>query len=300
MSNKIYDTDFSKFLPNVLKKDESMMAIAKVVTEKLLEISNSIDKVLIYANIDKLPDEILDMLAYDMHVDWYDETYPVEAKREVIKSSVTVHKKMGTKYAVEKALRAVHPASCIEEWFEYGGKPYCFRIICDTTESKVQANYEEIVNTVNIYKRLSAHLDSVTYQTHATTLITTETEWYIYRTPLTGKTITGTKPQRNIKGKEIKAKYTVKTSRANYKYKSRQAGTYPQRNLIFKNQNEKVQVKAETKKTKFKTPMTGKTTTGTEPERNRVGKEREKEMAAKTSVENYSYNTKMCGSNKKL
>lgn len=338
MSNKIYDTDFSKFLPNVLKKDESMMAIAKVVTEKLLEISNSIDKVLIYANIDKLPGEILDILAYDMHVDWYDETYPVEAKREVIKSSVIVHKKMGTKYAVEKALRAVHPASCIEEWFEYGGNPYCFRIICDTTESKVQANYEEIVNTVNIYKRLSAHLDSVTYQAHATMLITTETGWYIYRTPLTGKTITGTKPQRNIKGKEIKAKYTVKTSRANYKYKSRQAGTYPQRNiifknaeettritieknkvkykvpgtgrtktgthpqrnLIFKNQNEKIQVKAEMKKTKFKTPMTGKTTTGTEPERNRVGREREKEMAAKTSVENYSYNTKMCGSNKKL
>lgn len=44
MSNKIYDTDFSKFLPNVLKKDESMMAIAKVVTEKLLEISNSMIK----------------------------------------------------------------------------------------------------------------------------------------------------------------------------------------------------------------------------------------------------------------
>ena len=181
MSNKIYDTDFSKIFPNVLQKDESMMAIAEVATEKLLEISNSIDKVLIYANIDKLPGEILDILAYDMHVDWYDETYPVEAKREVIKSSVTVHKKMGTKYAVEKALRAVHPASCIEEWFEYGGNPYCFRIICDTTESKVQANYEEIVNTVNIYKRLSAHLDSVTYQAHATMLITTETGWYIYR-----------------------------------------------------------------------------------------------------------------------
>lgn len=300
MSNKIYDTDFSKFLPNVLQKDESMMAIAKAVTEKLLETSNSINKVLIYANIDKLPDEILDILAYDMHVDWYDETYPIEVKREVIKSSVTVHKKMGTKYAVEKALRAVHTASCIEEWFEYGGNPYCFRIICDTTESKVQASYEEILNTVNIYKRLTAHLDSVTYQAHATMLITTETGWYIYRTPLTGKTITGTKPQRNIKGKEIKAKYTVKTSRANYKYKSRQAGAYPQRNIIFKNQNEKIQVKAEMKKTKFKTPMTGKTTTGTEPERNRVGREREKEMAAKTSVENYSYNTKMCGSNKKL
>ena len=31
-NNKIYDTDFSKFFPNVLQKDESMMAIAKVAT----------------------------------------------------------------------------------------------------------------------------------------------------------------------------------------------------------------------------------------------------------------------------
>lgn len=225
MSNKIYDTDFSKIFPNVLQKDESMMAIAKVATEKLLEISNSIDKVLIYANIDKLPGEILDILAYDMHVDWYDETYPVEAKREVIKSSVTVHKKMGTKYAVEKALRAVHPASCIEEWFEYGGNPYCFRIICDTTESKVQANYEEIVNTVNIYKRLSAHLDSVTYQAHATMLITTETGWYIYRTPLTGKTITGTKPERNRVGREREKEMAAKTSVENYSYNTKMCGS---------------------------------------------------------------------------
>ena len=132
---------------------------------------------------------------------------------------------MGTKYAVEKALRAVHPASCIEEWFEYGGNPYCFRIICDTTESKVQANYEEIVNTVNIYKRLSAHLDSVTYQTHATTLITTETGWYIYRTPLTGKTITGTEPERNRVGKEREKEMAAKTSVENYSYNTKMCGS---------------------------------------------------------------------------
>lgn len=338
MPNKINDTDFSKFLPNVLQNDESILAIAKATTSKLLDVSNLLENVLIYTNIDNLPEGIVDILAYDMHVDWYDETYPLDVKREIVKSSVIVHKKMGTKYAVEKALRAVHPDSSIEEWFEYSGNPFYFRIICDTTKSKIEASYEDIVNTVKMYKRLSAHLESVTYQSHATILITTETDWYIYKTPLTGKTKAGTYPERNVKGRGIQGKYAINTNSKNYKYISRQAGTYPQRNiifknaegktrikternnvkykvkatgrtktgtrpqrnLIFKNREEKTRVKTRVQKAKFETPLTGKTAAGTKPGRNETGRDREKEMAAKTSAEKYGYNTKMCGSNKKL
>lgn len=300
MPNKINDTDFSKILPNVLQNDESILAIAKATTSKLLDISNLLENVQIYTNIDNLPEGIVDILAYDMHVDWYDETYPLDVKREVVKSSVIVHKKMGTKYAVEKALRAVHPDSSIEEWFEYNGNPFCFRIICDTTKSKIEASYEDIVNTVKMYKRLSAHPESVTYQSHATILITTETNWYIYKTPLTGKIKAGTYPQRNVKGRDIQGKYAINTNGKNYKYISRQAGTYPQRNINFKNREEKTRVQTELQKTKFETPLTGKTAAGTKPGRNEIGRDREKEMAAKTSAEKYGYNTKMCGSNKKL
>lgn len=42
----------------------------------------------------------------DLHVDWYDYNYPLEAKRDLVKNSVKVHKKMGTKYAIETALAA--------------------------------------------------------------------------------------------------------------------------------------------------------------------------------------------------
>lgn len=225
MPNKINDTDFSKFLPNVLQNDESILAIAKATTSKLLDISNLLENVLIYTNIDNLPEGIVDILAYDMHVDWYDETYPLDVKREVVKSSVIVHKKMGTKYAVEKALRAVHPDSSIEEWFEYNGNPFCFRIICDTTKSKIEASYEDIVNTVKMYKRLSAHPESVTYQSHATILITTETNWYIYKTPLTGKTAAGTKPGRNEIGRDREKEMAAKTSAEKYGYNTKMCGS---------------------------------------------------------------------------
>ena len=43
----------------------------------------------------KLSEELIDILAYDMHVDWYDYSYPVDMKREIVKNSVKVHKKNG-------------------------------------------------------------------------------------------------------------------------------------------------------------------------------------------------------------
>lgn len=126
--NKIKDADFMTKFPPALKKDESMFALGKLMAEELHITAWETGKNIIYANIGELPEKWLDVLAYDLHVDWYDYDYPVEVKRNIIKSSVQVHRKMGTKYAVENALKALYPESGVEEWFEYGGRPYTFRI----------------------------------------------------------------------------------------------------------------------------------------------------------------------------
>lgn len=161
MSETIYDSDFTKYLPRPLTHDPKMIAMAKAAADELLTVSGLVKYVLIYSRIDELPEELVDVLAYDFHVDWYNFTYPIEVKRDLLKSSVRVHKKMGTKYAVEKALSALHPESKVEEWFLYGGEPGHFRIICNVTNSRITASYSDIVREVNLYKRLSAHMDEV-------------------------------------------------------------------------------------------------------------------------------------------
>ena len=40
---------------------------------------------------------------------------------------------MGTRAAVELAIRAVFSTATVSEWFEYGGKPYYFRLSVDDT-----------------------------------------------------------------------------------------------------------------------------------------------------------------------
>ena len=160
--NKIQDADFMVQFPPALKKDKSMLALGRIIAEELHITAHETRKNIIYANIEELSETWLDVLAYDLHVDWYDYDYPIEIKRAVIKDSIRIHQKLGTKYAVETALRNVYKGASISEWFEYGGRPYYFKINIDTGGSSFSENaYADILNKVQFYKNLRSHCDGL-------------------------------------------------------------------------------------------------------------------------------------------
>ena len=271
MSETIFDCDFTKYLPQPLTHDPKMVALAKAATKELLEVSGAVEDVLIYSRIDELPEELVDVLAYDMHVDWYDYSYPLAAKRDLLKSSVRVHKKMGTKYAIEKALSALYPESEVEEWFEYGGEPGHFHIVCDVTNSRITASWADIVRAVKIYKRLSAHMDELTYQAHIHCEIQTHTDYFLYHVPLTGRLLAGTYPQRNRRGVPYGSSIVVGTEAAGFIFINPAAGTVPYRSTTF--QGRATQIDAETALNVFRyrnTPA-GRIRAGEAPQRSHRG-----------------------------
>lgn len=110
MNNEdFYSADFTNSLPPALKNDPDMMALAQTISAQLQTTAAEIRKNIIYARIDELDEATLDVLAYDLHVDWYDYSYPIEVKRRTIRDSIQVHRRLGTKYAVEKALGLCTP-----------------------------------------------------------------------------------------------------------------------------------------------------------------------------------------------
>ena len=115
-------------VPPALTHDPAMMARAAADAEAMAARLAEIDRVRIISNIDGLNETVLDILARDFKVDWYDPNYSLEEKRRTVKSSWRVHKTLGTKAAVETAIRAIYPLTTVEEWFEYGGEPYWFKI----------------------------------------------------------------------------------------------------------------------------------------------------------------------------
>lgn len=150
--------------PSALRNDKSMYALASSIANILATRPSEIDTLRIYANIDALPEEMLDILAYDFKVDWWDYDYSLEEKRQTLKDSWKVHRMLGTKAAVETAISAIYPDVTVEEWFEYGGNPYTFRLIIDVTDLSIDyTRHRRVLELVNYYKNLRSHLDIVKY-----------------------------------------------------------------------------------------------------------------------------------------
>lgn len=165
MINEIYSFDFLRTLPLPLQGDERLVALSQIVSNKMHEILATTEENIIYAHIDKLNEDILDILAYDLNVKWYDYEYPLAAKRSILKDAFNVHRYMGTKFAVETALGNVYPGSRVEEWFEYGGDPYMFKVIIGaTTEGVSEDRQAAVLERARFYKNLRSHLEAINYR----------------------------------------------------------------------------------------------------------------------------------------
>lgn len=151
-------------LPVALQKDPSVVALAEAIAELLARRPEEIDRLRIYPAIDRLDERLLDILAYDFKVDWWDADYSLEEKRRTLKDSWRVHKLLGTKAAVETAISAIYPITTVEEWFDYGGEPYHFRLRINTTDDSIHSEKQRrVLEQVNYYKNIRSHMDGVNY-----------------------------------------------------------------------------------------------------------------------------------------
>ena len=151
-------------LPPALQKDPSAVALAEAMADLLARRRSEIEQLRIYPVIDRLDEQLLDILAYDFKVDWWDADYSLEEKRRTLADSWRVHKMLGTKAAVERAISAIYPHTQVLEWFEYGGEPYHFRLDINITNDHIDSEKQRrVLERLNYYKSLRSHNDGVTY-----------------------------------------------------------------------------------------------------------------------------------------
>lgn len=112
------------------------------------------------ANIDGLSEDVLDLMAAELRTQYYDQTLDVEKKRELVKNTLRWHAHTGTATSMEQMASVVFGEDAgVEEWYTYGGDPYCFRISLDGPIQPPES-YERLFGSVlSSVKNVRSHYD---------------------------------------------------------------------------------------------------------------------------------------------
>ena len=166
--------NFLREFPFVLSEQRKIFALAQAIALELRRHYEAISEANIYSRIDDLPEAILNTLAFDLKIDWWNGDYSVEQKRQTLKNAWQIYRTMGTKAAVETALSAVYPDAKVQEWFEYGGEPYHFRISFDRANEDIgSVHYQRVMRLITFYKNLRSHFDGIFFRIPLTTNVAT-------------------------------------------------------------------------------------------------------------------------------
>jgi len=137
----IYNISLLDILPYSLQQDQDIVAMAKALTPEFQQLSRETKLCIILDNINNLSSDLVDHLAWELHVDFYDPSLPLEVRRLLVKNSIPWHRRKGTPAAVEELISTVFGEGHVEEWYEYGGDPYYFKVITNnrsvTTEQAI-------------------------------------------------------------------------------------------------------------------------------------------------------------------
>ena len=152
-------------LPRVLARQEWVIALSEALGLALGKTLDYTDESQIYTRLDTAPETVLDVLAVDWKIDWYDTELTVEQKRRIVKTALTVRRLMGTAAAVKLQVHAIYPEATVTEWFQYDGKPGCFRVSLPLPKEGITAaEYRRLKTGILTTKNERSHLDVIDIQ----------------------------------------------------------------------------------------------------------------------------------------
>lgn len=149
-------------VPPNLRSDAQVQAAAAALDEELRAATGAIRECLHLPRLDELPETVIDLLAIQWHVDFYESSLPIAQKRELVRKSIAWHRRKGTPDVVREVVATVFADGGILEWFEYNGDPYKFMV---TTSERApdSATYEKLIRLINAVKNTRSWLDKIRF-----------------------------------------------------------------------------------------------------------------------------------------
>lgn len=130
--------------PPSITGDQKVQHLITAIDPELWNVSRDIREAFIISRINELPEEVLDLLAWQWHVDFYDIAHTLEAKRAMVLKSISWHRKKGTRGAILEALDMLGVEAKFTSWQDLqdeGAQPYTFVI-----DAKLTSDFWERVD----------------------------------------------------------------------------------------------------------------------------------------------------------
>jgi len=160
---RLSTADILKLLPEFMRDDEAVKGLGAAVNNLIKEPGQKFKTLRVWDQIDQLDHAQLDELAYELDIDWYSSSLPLENKRAVIKISDLVHSRRGTKWAVEELISAYFSPGFIMEWHDEGyinPRPFHFSVY--TSHRQVtDAMLQDFMAIAKVAMSVRSRLDGV-------------------------------------------------------------------------------------------------------------------------------------------
>lgn len=151
-------------LPSSLSNDGNIRACAVALNTEIQAVSADIDEALIFSRIDELESDVLDHLAYNFKVDFYDATASLEARRGIIKQAFEWHRVKGTRAAVERIVSLFFDNATVQEWFEYGGEKFRFKINTEYATFRNDQDFQDFFRLISVAKNVRSWLEAMRFK----------------------------------------------------------------------------------------------------------------------------------------
>lgn len=290
------DAQIKQTLPESIKYDQKVNDICDSVQAEFDAANKYSLLVLLLPRLNELSEALVDELAWQFHVDFYRDNFPLETKRNLVRTAIERHRKKGTPAAVEDIIRTVYQDAMVEEWWEWDdGEPYWFRILMTAKDPAPPLSLSEVLELVEEYKSYRSHLEGVYYHVPHNIVIRTGCSWVCYKSRLCG-----TYPFRATLGKIDDIDLVIHTYNNGLGYRNPytneiSSGMFP-RSTPGRLSDEGIIVTTENDAAGYRNPYTNEAVSGTFPQRATHGGVEGNEVAAETSAGNTSYSVRYCGS----
>lgn len=158
---RLTDLEFVRLLPSWMRADETDVILSEGVDETVRRVAPQLDLLGRWDVIDQLPEPVLDEMAWELDIGWYDSGASVDVKRSLVLNSDLVHMRLGTVDALANVVTSYFGVGRVREWFEYAGEPYHFKVFTTNPSVVEDQNLVRFLGMLQKVKRLSAKFDGV-------------------------------------------------------------------------------------------------------------------------------------------